>query len=103
MTEGEDIKDKIAKNQKKEFSKILLRCDYIIFGVLIICHLIWGNLTEIIVAWAIQIGISSGFYYWKAKSENRTKIPIKIINSLPPEIRSELDLTDLIKTVIQME
>lgn len=87
----------------KEFSKKLLICDYIIFGVLVILHLIWGNLTEIIVAWAVQLGISSGFYYWKAKSENRTKIPIKVINSLPDNIRKELNLTELIQTIIQME
>lgn len=89
--------------KRKEFSKKLLICDYIIFLLLVLCHLIWGNLTEIIVAWAAQLGISSGFYYWKAKSENRTKIPIKVISSLPPEIRKEVNLTELIQTVIQME
>ena len=89
--------------KRKEFSKKLLICDYIIFLILVICHLIWGNLTEIIVAWAVQLGISSGFYYWKAKSENRTKIPIKVISSLPPEIRKEVNLTELIQSVIQME
>lgn len=89
--------------KRKEFSKKLLICDYIIFLLLVISHLIWGNLTEIIVAWAVQLGISSGFYYWKAKSENRTKIPIKVISSLPPEIRKEVNLTELIQSVIQME
>ena len=89
--------------KRKEFSKKLLICDYIIFLLLVLCHLIWGNLTEIIVAWAAQLGISSGFYYLKAKSENRTKIPIKVISSLPPEIRKEVNLTELIQTVIQME
>lgn len=89
--------------KNKEFSKKLLICDYIIFLLLVLCHLIWGNLTEIIVAWAVQLGISSGFYYWKAKSENRTKIPIKVISSLPPEIRKEVNLTELIQSVIQME
>lgn len=87
----------------KEFSKKLLICDYIIFLLLVLCHLIWGNLTEVIVAWAAQLGISSGFYYWKAKSENRTKIPIRVISSLPPEIRKEVNLTELIQTVIQTE
>ena len=87
----------------KEFSKKLLICDYIIFLLLVLCHLIWGNLTEVIVAWAAQLGISSGFYYWKAKSENRTKIPIKVISSLPPDIRKEVNLTELIQTVIQTE
>ena len=89
--------------KNKEFSKKLLICDYIIFLLLVLCHLIWGNLTEIIVAWAAQLGISSGFYYWKAKSENRTKIPIKVISSLPPDIRKEVNLTELIQTVIQTE
>ena len=94
---------RVIKLKVKEFSKKLLICDYIIFLFLVLCHLIWGNLTEVIVAWAAQLGISSGFYYWKAKSENRTKIPIKVISSLPPEIRKEVNLTELIQTVIQME
>lgn len=89
--------------KRKEFSKKLLICDYLVFLLLVLCHLIWGNLTEIIVAWAVQIGISSAFYYWKAKCENRTKIPIKVINSLPVEIRKELNLTELIQTIVSME
>jgi len=55
------------------------------------------------VAWMAQIAVSSGFYYWKAKSENRTKVPIKVIQSLPEEVRSELDMTQVIISIIQTE
>lgn len=92
--------------RKKEFSKKLLICDYIIFFLLIICHLIWGETVDflsIIIAWIAQLGISSGFYYWKSKCENRTKVPIKVIASLPPEIRKEVNLTELVASVLQIE
>jgi len=55
------------------------------------------------VAWMAQIAVSSGFYYWKAKSENRTKVPIKVIQSLPEEVRGELDMTQVIISIIQTE
>jgi hypothetical protein len=88
-----------------EFSKKLLIADYILFILLCIASAIFPavDFVTIITAWIAQIGVSSGAYYWKAKNENRVKIPIKVIESLPDEIRDELDLTEIINTIIQSE
>ena len=90
---------------KLEFSKKLLIVDYLIFGILIICAIIFQSVdfTTIIVSWIAQIGISSAAYYWKAKNDNRTKVPMKVIESLPDEIREQLDLTQIITSIIQSE
>lgn len=91
---------------KREFSKKLLLADYIIFIALIICAVIWGgtvDFTTIIVAWIAQLGISSAAYYWKAKNENRTKVPLKVIESLPEDVRTSIDLTQVITSIIQSE
>lgn len=79
--------------------------DYLILIVLFLCTIIFPDIdfVTIDVAWMAQIAVSSGFYYWKAKSENRTKVPIKVIQSLPEEVRGELDMTQVITSIIQTE
>lgn len=79
--------------------------DYLILIVLFLCTIIFPDIdfVTIDVAWMAQIAVSSGFYYWKAKSENRTKVPIKVIQSLPEEVRKELDMTQVITSIIQTE
>ncbi len=90
---------------KLEFSKKLLIVDYAILAILVVCAAIFQSVdfSTIIVAWIAQIGISSAAYYWKAKNDNRTKVPIKVIQSLPPEVRDQLDLTQVITAIIQSE
>ena len=90
---------------KVEFSKKLLLMDYLILIVLFICAILFQQVdfTTIIVAWIAQIGISSGAYYWKAKSENRTKIPFKVIESMPQEMQEKINLTEIITTIINSE
>ena len=96
---------KIEFANKMEFSKKLLIVDYLIFAVLVTCSVIFQSVdfTTIIVAWIAQIGISSAAYYWKAKNDNRTKVPMKVIESLPVEVRDQLDLTQVITSIIQSE
>jgi len=90
---------------KVEFSKKLLIMDYLILIVLFICAImvIVIDFTTIFVAWIAQIGISSAAYYWKAKNENRTKVPLNVIESLPQEMQDKIDLTTVITTIIQAE
>lgn len=90
---------------KVEFSKILLILDYILLVVFFICAILFPeiDISTIILAWIAQVGISSAAYYWKAKTENRTKVPLKVIESLPPEIQEKIDLTTIIATIIQSE
>lgn len=90
---------------KTEFSKILLIVDYLVLPVLVLCAVLFPEVefATIICAWIGQLAISSGAYYWKAKSENRIKVPIKVIKSLPKEIRDQVDLTAIITAIIQSE
>lgn len=90
---------------KTEFSKKLLIMDYLILIVLFVCAIMFIEIdfTTIIVAWIAQIGISSAAYYWKAKNENRTKVPLNVIESLPQEMQDKIDLTTVITTIIQAE
>lgn len=100
-------KEMIALKEKQkipmEFSKKLLIADYMILFCLIIISIVLSNrcdLSTIVVAWIAQLGISSTAYYWKAKAENRTKIPFKVVEGLPEDLRSQLDLTEIIVSII---
>lgn len=88
-----------------EFSKILLLMDYLILIVLFCCSIFFPEVdfATIIIAWIAQVGVSSAAYYWKAKTENRTKVPLKVIESMPPDIQDKIDLTQVITSIIQSE
>lgn len=90
---------------KIEFSKKLLVLDYLVLVVLFVCACMFREVdfTTIIVAWIAQVGVSSAAYYWKAKCENRTKVPFKVIETLPEDIREQVNLTEIITEIIRAE
>lgn len=88
---------------KIEFSKWLLIIDYVFMFVLIVLSLLNSDAPVIAVAWTAQVAISSGFYYWKAKNENRIKIPVEILRSLNNDDRENIDLTQVITSLIDKD
>lgn len=97
---------KKKRRTKLETSKKLLITDYLIALLLVLLSIIFANrvdLTTVLVSWIAQLGVSSGFYYWKAKSENRVKVPISVIESLPQEVQDKVDLTQIIISIVQSE
>lgn len=91
--------------RRSEFSKVLLIIDYLMMIVLIILTVKFPDIDFITldVAWIAQLGISSAAYYWKSKSDNRTKVPVNVIKSLPKTMRDSLDLTQVIISIIQSD
>ena len=94
-----------GERMKTEFSKKLLYADYIIMIILLVCTVLFPGIDFITldVGWIAQIGVSSAAYYWKAKSDNRIKVPVKVVQSLPEELRKDMDLTQIITTIIQSD
>ena len=90
---------------KLEVLKKLLIIDYCILLALIVCTICFPevDLVTIVVAWIAQIGITTGVYGWKAKNENRIKIPFKVAKSLPKSVLDRVDLTTIITAIIQSE
>ena len=86
------------------FSKKLLMADYVILLLLIALFLVpetdKGNLSIVVVAWIAQIAISSGAYYWKAKSENLIKMPLQLLSELPEDMRERADPNQIIASVL---
>lgn len=50
--------------------------------------------------WIIQLGVSSGAYYVLIKSEHKMELPIQLLNDLPQEIKEQVDITQIITTVL---
>jgi hypothetical protein len=90
---------------KLEFLKKILIVEFIFLIVLIGCAI---NVPEVdfitaVCAWIGVIGSTVLIYGWKAKNENRIKIPIKVLESLPADMLDRLDVTTIITTIIQSE
>ena len=50
--------------------------------------------------WIIQLGVSSGAYYVLVKSEHKMELPMELINDLPQEIKEQVDMNQIITTVL---
>lgn len=92
------------------FSKKLLVVDYVILGILVAAFIVFTvfdkdttNLAIVIGAWIAQLAVSSGFYYWKAKSENLIKMPIELLDELSDEMKEKADPNQIIASVLGMK
>lgn len=50
--------------------------------------------------WIVQLGVSSGAYYVLVKSERKIELPIKLLNELPEDIKEQVDVTEVITSVL---
>lgn len=50
--------------------------------------------------WIVQLGVSSGAYYVLIKTEHKMELPMELINDLPEDIKSQVDMTTIITSVL---
>ena len=50
--------------------------------------------------WIVQLGVSSGAYYVLIKSEHKMELPIQLLNDLPPDVKEQVDFTEVITSVL---
>lgn len=98
------------RDKKWCFSKKLLAVDYVILLLMVVAFMVFtitgkdtSNCAVVVGAWIAQIAVSSGFYYWKAKSENLIKMPIQLLDDLPEDMRERADPNQIIESVIGMK
>lgn len=51
-------------------------------------------------AWIAQLGVSSCAYYSLVKRERKMEMPMKLIEDLPDDIKENLNMTEIITTVL---
>lgn len=71
--------------KKMEWSKKILIFSY---GVLIFLIFVFlaaddkSSAATVLCAWILECGAATGFYFWKAKNENRSKYAVKFVREL---------------------
>ena len=51
-------------------------------------------------SWILQLGVSSGAYYMMSKSDHKIQLPMAMLNTMPDDIKSQLDMTQIVTTVL---
>ena len=88
-------------------SKVILLADFII-AILLAIAVTYGayqgidmsQVAAIAVGWDGQLAVATGFYYWKAKNENRSKYAMKLVKQLASEYGIE-NVVNLAQTVLK--
>lgn len=88
-------------------SKLILLVDFTI-AILLTIAVTTGAYLErdmsqvaaVAVGWDGQLAVATGFYYWKAKNENRSKYAMKLVKSLAKEHGME-NVVNLAQTILK--
>ena len=88
-------------------SKVILLADFIV-AILLAVAVTTGaylgrdmsQVAAIAVGWDGQLAVATGFYYWKAKNENRSKYAMKLVKQLASEYGIE-NVISLAQTVLK--
>jgi hypothetical protein len=64
------------------------------------CNIDISTLGIVLCAWITQLGVSSTAYYVLVKSEHSVELPMRLVNELPDDIKQNVDLTQIITTVL---
>lgn len=59
-----------------------------------------NTIAIIITGWIAQLGISTASYLILIKSEHKIELPMKLLNELPDNLKQNIDLTQVITTVL---
>lgn len=67
------------------WSKRILVLSYLVLAVFIVIFLVSddkASAATVLCAWIVECGAVTGFYFWKAKNENRSKYAQKFVKEL---------------------
>lgn len=73
----------VVKNM--EWSKKILIFSYLVLAVFVIIFLTVedkASAATALCAWIVECGAATGFYFWKAKNENRSKYALEFVREL---------------------
>lgn len=88
-------------------SKLILLADFTV-AILLTIAVTTGAYLErdmsqvaaVAVGWDGQLAVATGFYFWKAKNENRSKYAMKLVKQLAKEYGIE-NVVNLSQTILK--
>lgn len=92
---------------KIQTSKLILLVDYIVAILLTVAVVVGAYLehdmyqvSTVAVGWDAQLAVATGFYYWKAKNENRSKHAMILVKDLAEAYGIE-NVVNLAQTILK--
>ena len=75
-----------------EFSKLWLISSALLALALTVVYICGVQIVEIVLAAYAELAVSSGFYFWKAKNENRAKYAQRFLQKFADKYGAETAL-----------
>ena len=83
------------------FLKLTISSGYDLSSIVVPTLINMDSYVTFMTAWIAQVGVSSAAYYVMTRSDHKIELPMRMINTLPDDIKEHVDMNELITAVLQ--
>ncbi|MCI7343287.1 MAG: hypothetical protein MSH33_05015 [Fusobacterium necrophorum] len=83
------------------FLKLTISSGYDLSSIVVPTLINMDSYVTFMTAWIAQVGVSSAAYYVMTRSDHKIELPMRMINTLPDDIKEQVDMNELITAVLQ--
>ena len=83
------------------FLKLAISSVYDLSSIVVPTLINMDSYVTFMTAWIAQVGVSSAAYYVMTRSDHKIELPMRMINTLPDDIKEQVDMNELITFVLQ--
>lgn len=83
------------------FLKLAISSGYDLSSIVVLTLINMDSYVTFMTAWIAQVGVSSAAYYVMTRSDHKIELPMRMINTLPDDIKEQVDMNELITAVLQ--
>lgn len=83
------------------FLKLAISSGYDLSSIVVPTLINMDSYVTFMTAWIAQVGVSSAAYYVMTRSDHKIELPMRMINTLPDDIKEQVDMNELITAVLQ--
>lgn len=83
------------------FLKLAISSVYDLSSIVVPTLINMDSYVTFMTAWIAQVGVSSAAYYVMTRSDHKIELPMRMINTLPDDIKEQVDMNELITAVLQ--
>ena len=83
------------------FLKLAISSVYDLSSIVVPTLINMDSYVTFMTACIAQVGVSSAAYYVMTRSDHKIELPMRMINTLPDDIKEQVDMNELITAVLQ--
>ena len=83
------------------FLNLAISSGYDLSSIVVPTLINMDSYVTFMTAWIAQVGVSSAAYYVMSKSDHKIELPMRMIYTLPDDIKEQVDMNELITAVLQ--